>query len=62
MKLLILTVALVATFINIRAQDDRYKSVNIEEVLSNKRLLGAYIKCMLDKGRCTPEGKELKCK
>ncbi|XP_045452525.1 allergen Tha p 1-like [Melitaea cinxia] len=60
MKLLILAVALVAPFINIHAQNDRYKSVNIEEVLSNKRLLGAYIKCMLDKGRCTPEGKELK--
>ncbi|KPJ05754.1 Ejaculatory bulb-specific protein 3 [Papilio xuthus] len=39
---------------------DRYDNINIDEILSNKRLLTSYIKCILDKGRCTPEGKELK--
>ncbi|XP_050352735.1 allergen Tha p 1-like [Nymphalis io] len=60
MKLLFLIATLVAIFVYTYAQNDRFNSVNIEEVLSNKRLLSAYIKCMLDKGRCTPEGKELK--
>ncbi|XP_046970568.1 allergen Tha p 1-like [Vanessa cardui] len=60
MKLLFLIAALVPTIMYTHAQNDRFSSVNIEEVLSNKRLLSAYIKCMLDKGRCTPEGKELK--
>lgn len=41
---------------------DRYDNINIDEILSNKRLLTSYIKCILDKGRCTPEGKELKRK
>lgn len=41
---------------------DRYDNINIEEILSNRRLLIPYVKCILQQGRCTPEGKELKCK
>ncbi|KOB73530.1 putative chemosensory protein [Operophtera brumata] len=39
---------------------DKYDNINIEEILSNKALLGAYVKCILDLGKCTPDGKELK--
>ncbi|XP_049877114.1 ejaculatory bulb-specific protein 3-like [Pectinophora gossypiella] len=39
---------------------DRYDEINIDEILSNRRLLLPYIKCLLDQGRCTPEGKALK--
>ncbi|CAH2042105.1 unnamed protein product, partial [Iphiclides podalirius] len=39
---------------------DRYDSMNVDDVIANKRLLVAYVKCVLDKGRCTPEGRELK--
>ncbi|CAH2242313.1 jg25227 [Pararge aegeria aegeria] len=61
MKLLLIAAVLVATVIQIQGQDNgRLKSVHIEEVLANKRLLSAYIKCVLDRARCTPEGKELK--
>ncbi|XP_045777766.1 allergen Tha p 1-like [Maniola jurtina] len=61
MKLL-LAVILIASIIHVQAQanKDRFNSVNIYEVLANKRLLTAYIKCVLDKARCTPEGRELK--
>lgn len=41
---------------------DRYDNIDIDEILSNKRLLTPYIKCMLDQGKCSAEGKELKCK
>lgn len=41
---------------------DRYDDLDVNEILANKRLLLTYIKCVLDKGRCTPEGKEIKCK
>ncbi|KPJ16333.1 Ejaculatory bulb-specific protein 3 [Papilio machaon] len=34
--------------------------MNVDDVISNRRLLIAYVKCVLEKGRCTPEGKELK--
>ncbi|CAK1584488.1 unnamed protein product [Parnassius mnemosyne] len=39
---------------------DRYDNVNLDEILGNRRLLEPYVKCMLDKGKCTPDGKELK--
>ncbi|CAH2042431.1 unnamed protein product, partial [Iphiclides podalirius] len=39
---------------------DRYDNVNLDEILDNKRLLEGYIKCILDEGKCSPDGKELK--
>ncbi|XP_013137233.1 PREDICTED: ejaculatory bulb-specific protein 3-like [Papilio polytes] len=39
---------------------DRYDNINIDEILANERLFVPYVHCLLDKGRCTPEGKELK--
>ncbi|CAH0713324.1 unnamed protein product, partial [Brenthis ino] len=40
---------------------DKYDNLNIQEIIENKRLLEAYANCFLDKGKCTPEGKEMKC-
>uniref|UniRef100_A0A0K8TUT0 Chemosensory Protein n=1 Tax=Epiphyas postvittana TaxID=65032 RepID=A0A0K8TUT0_EPIPO len=39
---------------------DKYDKIDLDEILQNKRLLQAYVNCILDKGKCTPEGKELK--
>nr|WPO56424.1 chemosensory protein [Leucinodes orbonalis] len=39
---------------------DRYDTIDLDSVLSNKRLTVSYIKCVLEKGRCTAEGRELK--
>ncbi|CAH2089572.1 unnamed protein product [Euphydryas editha] len=39
---------------------DKYDNIDLDEILSNRRLLIPYIKCILDEGRCSPEGKELK--
>ncbi|XP_075981633.1 uncharacterized protein LOC142980184 [Anticarsia gemmatalis] len=39
---------------------DKYDNVDLDEILSNRRLLVPYIKCMLDQGKCAPDGKELK--
>lgn len=41
---------------------DRYDNIDLDEVVSNRRLLVPYLKCVLDQGKCSPEGKELKCK
>lgn len=40
----------------------KYDQVSIESVLSNDRVLTNYIKCLLDNGACTKEGRELKRK
>lgn len=39
---------------------DKYDNVDLDEILGNKKLLEGYIKCALDQGKCTPDGKELK--
>ncbi|TDG46423.1 hypothetical protein AWZ03_007197 [Drosophila navojoa] len=39
---------------------NKFDNVNVDEVLTNNRILTAYIKCLMDKGPCTAEGRELK--
>nr|XP_023021664.1 ejaculatory bulb-specific protein 3-like isoform X3 [Leptinotarsa decemlineata] len=38
----------------------KYDNVNLEEIIKNDRLLKNYVDCLLDKGKCTPDGLELK--
>ena len=40
----------------------KYDYINIDEILASDRLVDNYVKCLLDEGKCTPEGAELKCK
>ncbi|EDW09278.1 ejaculatory bulb-specific protein 3 [Drosophila mojavensis] len=39
---------------------NKFDNVNVDEVLSNNRILNAYIKCLMESGPCTAEGRELK--
>ncbi|PNF25546.1 Ejaculatory bulb-specific protein 3 [Cryptotermes secundus] len=38
----------------------KYDNINLDEILESDRLLDNYFKCLLEKGKCTPEGTELK--
>ncbi|CAH0401167.1 unnamed protein product [Chilo suppressalis] len=62
MKLLIIAVAFAIPCVlaQTKSYTNKYDTVNLDQVLSNRRLLHAYIKCTLDKGKCTSEGRELK--
>nr|ALS03834.1 chemosensory protein 9 [Ectropis obliqua] len=62
MKLLLIAVLITLASLHTLAQtyNDKYDGMNIDQALANKRLLKAYINCVLDAGKCTPEGKELK--
>ncbi|KMQ90684.1 ejaculatory bulb-specific protein 3, partial [Lasius niger] len=44
--------------------DDRYTTkydnIDIDTILKSDRLLKNYVNCLLEKGSCTPDGKELK--
>ncbi|KAF4524961.1 hypothetical protein B566_EDAN014478 [Ephemera danica] len=39
---------------------DRFDNINLDQILNNNRILGNYINCLLGKGTCTAEGRELK--
>ncbi|KAK9509788.1 hypothetical protein O3M35_007024 [Rhynocoris fuscipes] len=40
----------------------KYDNIDVDKILSNDRILSQYIKCLMDEGNCTNEGKELKSK
>lgn len=40
----------------------KYDNVNVDTILENDRVLNNYIKCLMEEGPCTPEGRELKSK
>ncbi|CAB0040473.1 unnamed protein product [Trichogramma brassicae] len=42
------------------AYTNKYDNVNVDQILNSPRLLQSYMKCMLDEGNCTPDGRELK--
>jgi hypothetical protein len=39
----------------------RYDNINVDEILESDRLRDNYISCVLETGKCTPEGTELRC-
>ena len=39
---------------------NKYDNVDVDRILQNARVLTNYIKCMLEEGSCTAEGRELK--
>nr|QCX43093.1 chemosensory protein csp13 [Helopeltis theivora] len=38
----------------------KYDNIDVDKILSNDRILTQYIKCLMEEGNCTNEGKELK--
>jgi len=39
---------------------DKYDNIDLDEIISNERLLSNYFKCLMDEGKCTADGAELK--
>ncbi|XP_023942498.1 allergen Tha p 1 [Bicyclus anynana] len=39
---------------------DKFDGVDVSSIVTNRRLLVPYVKCVLEQGKCSPEGKELK--
>ncbi|XP_014277118.1 ejaculatory bulb-specific protein 3 [Halyomorpha halys] len=38
----------------------KYDNINLDEILNNDRLYQKYFQCLTNKGKCTPDGKQLK--
>ncbi|XP_034943489.1 ejaculatory bulb-specific protein 3-like [Chelonus insularis] len=63
MKIAIVFLAVVA--IALARPDDKmyttkYDNIDVDGILASNRLLNNYVNCLMDKGPCSPEGKELK--
>ncbi|XP_026494664.1 allergen Tha p 1-like [Vanessa tameamea] len=56
-------VLFLVTMVNSKPADtytDKFDTIDINEILENRRLLIPFIKCLLDQSKCSAEGKELK--
>jgi len=38
----------------------KYDNIDLDTILASERLLKNYVNCLLEKGSCTPDGKELR--
>jgi hypothetical protein len=39
----------------------KYDNINLDEILASDRLIDNYFNCILERGKCTPDGVELRC-
>lgn len=63
--LLVFVFAFLVVYVSARPDNKyttKYDSVDLNEIIGNKRLLKNYVHCLLGKGNCTPDGAELKSK
>ncbi|KZC06681.1 PREDICTED: ejaculatory bulb-specific protein 3-like [Dufourea novaeangliae] len=62
--LLCLLVLVAVVYVSARPEKSTYTNkfdgVDVDQILRSDRLLGNYYKCLMNEGRCTPEGSELK--
>lgn len=63
MKLLVVSLfAVVIAVASAQQYTSKFDNVDVDNILKNDRILNNYIKCVLEKGPCTKEGRELKSK
>lgn len=58
----LIILALVTVVLAAEKYSSKYDDVDVDKILRNDRVLTNYIRCMLDEGSCTAEGRELKSK
>jgi hypothetical protein len=39
----------------------KYDNINLDEILASDRLIDNYFKCLMERGKCTTDGNELRC-
>nr|ACZ58021.1 chemosensory protein 2 [Adelphocoris lineolatus] len=60
MKVAVLVLLCVGAALSAEVYTSKYDNIDVDKILSNDRILTRYIKCLMEEGNCTNEGKELK--
>ncbi|XP_037946914.1 ejaculatory bulb-specific protein 3-like [Teleopsis dalmanni] len=60
MKVIIILMFVTLVAAQQRQYTNKFDGVDVDSVLTNNRILNNYIKCLMEKGPCTAEGRELK--
>lgn len=56
----LIAIVYIATCHGEETYDVKYDNVDVDEILKSERLLTNYIKCLMDEGPCTEDGRDLK--
>lgn len=62
LELLVVLVILGFVYCEDALYTNKYDSIDYREILQSERLLKNYYNCLMDKGPCTADGKDLKSK
>jgi hypothetical protein len=54
--------SLICVVVSVDRYSSRYDNIDLDSILRNDRALKAIIKCILEKGPCSPEGRQLRSK
>nr|CAJ01492.1 hypothetical protein [Tribolium castaneum] len=57
---LVLFVAVVSVVFAADKYTTKYDNIDLNQILKSDRLLKNYVNCLLDRGKCSPDGQELK--
>ncbi|XP_030388277.1 ejaculatory bulb-specific protein 3 [Scaptodrosophila lebanonensis] len=60
MKIFLLILALAVAVYAEEKYTTKYDNIDVDEILKSERLFNNYFKCLIETGKCTPEGRELK--
>ncbi|XP_014255493.1 ejaculatory bulb-specific protein 3-like [Cimex lectularius] len=60
MKLAVILLCLFGAVLSAEVYTSKYDNIDVDKILSNDRILTQYIKCLMEEGNCTNEGRELK--
>ncbi|XP_072747986.1 allergen Tha p 1-like [Anoplolepis gracilipes] len=60
MKVLVVFLIAVACVLADDKYTTKFDNIDLDAILKSERLLKNYVNCLLEKGSCTPDGKELK--
>ncbi|CAG9809166.1 unnamed protein product [Chironomus riparius] len=60
MKLVLVAVCLIFGVVSAQKYTTKYDNINLDDILKSERLLNNYFNCLMEKGKCTPDGNELK--
>jgi len=60
MKLVLFAICLIFGVVSAQKYTTKYDNINLDDILKSERLLNNYFNCLMERGKCTPDGNELK--
>lgn len=60
--LLVFSIVVAVSYSDDGKYTTKYDNIDLDEILNSDRLLKNYFECVMERGKCTPDGTELKSK